>query len=252
MIVVGRVIFDGQHDDIGRNEARDVVHVPVRIVADAAFAEPDRPADAEPLTEDLLIPLARQTGVADLHAAQQPFFGRHQEAAAVDLDTAALEHDSFSVVRAPRFQTRPADDAGDRPADVRVLFPVRVLSPAAEPPVDERQCPVGAEHAGGRAVAQPRAIERDEMEPHPIAPHVVRRKNLLRALAYDLRVAEDFDGLDAGQSPRDFSVDPRNRFELARPVGLEVRPRNPRGAMRFPFGRHPPAGRVDGGGHQAR
>ena len=41
--------------DAGRDEARDVVDVAVRVVADAALAEPDRLADAEVVAEDALV-----------------------------------------------------------------------------------------------------------------------------------------------------------------------------------------------------
>ena len=57
VVVVGRIRFDSEHHRLLVHEARDVVHVPVRVVAHAAFAEPDRPVDAQPLGEDTLVVL---------------------------------------------------------------------------------------------------------------------------------------------------------------------------------------------------
>ena len=44
MVLVARDRPRREHDDVRRDEARDVVHVAVGVVADAALAEPDRPA----------------------------------------------------------------------------------------------------------------------------------------------------------------------------------------------------------------
>ena len=93
-----------------RDEARDVVDVPVRVVADAAFAEPDRLPRAEPLAKGLLVALARQPGISDLHVAQQPLLGDEQQAGAVGLDAAAFEHDRRAGVRARRLDARQRRD----------------------------------------------------------------------------------------------------------------------------------------------
>ena len=53
-----------------RDESGDVVDVAVGVVADASFAEPDRPVDAEPLREDLLVVHASRARVSHLDVAQ--------------------------------------------------------------------------------------------------------------------------------------------------------------------------------------
>ncbi len=42
VVRVGGIGLEGEDDGVRRDEARDVVHVPVRVVTDAPFAEPDR------------------------------------------------------------------------------------------------------------------------------------------------------------------------------------------------------------------
>ena len=99
VVLVGRIVFDGQDHRVRSHEPRDVVDVAVRVVADAAFAEPDRVADAEPLREDLLVVLRVESRVADLDVAEQPLLGDEQQPVAVDLDAAAFEHDPLAGVR---------------------------------------------------------------------------------------------------------------------------------------------------------
>ncbi len=53
-----------------------------------------------------------------------------------------------------------------------------------------------------------------------------------------LVVDQNVDLLDAREMADDLRIDPRNRLELARPVGAIVRPRDPRGLVRLPLGRH--------------
>ena len=74
-----------------------------------------------------------------------------------------------------------------------------------------------------------------------------------RASRDRLGVAEDLDRLVVGEHARDLGVDPRNRPELARPVRLVMRPRDPGRAVRLPLGGHPPAARCRSvGGHAPR
>src|SRR5690606_3495867 len=54
----------------------------------------------------------------------------------------------------------------------------------------------------------------------------------------------DLDPFMSVQPADDLRIDPRDRLELARPVGSLVRPGNPRGGVRLPF-RGPAAARVD-------
>ena len=46
VVLVQGVFFDSDHHRIRADEPRHVIDMAVRVVADAAFAEPDRLADA--------------------------------------------------------------------------------------------------------------------------------------------------------------------------------------------------------------
>jgi len=49
---------------------------------------------------------------------------------------------------------------------------------------------------------------------------------------------ENADDFAHGNFSRHFAINPRNDREFARPVTSVVRPAEPGGLMRFPFGRH--------------
>ena len=135
VIVVRGIVLDGEDDRIRRHEARHIIDVTVRVVADAPCAEPDRTRHAKPFRERALVLLARHAGVAHLHVAQQPFFGDEHQPIAVHFDAASFEHDA-------RLDTRQPRDASDRFADLRVALPVVVLRPRVERPVDEHDAAV--------------------------------------------------------------------------------------------------------------
>ena len=51
-------------------------------------------------------------------------------------------------------------------------------------------------------------------------------------------VDDEIDPLVARQVSDDLGIDPRDGLELARPVAFEMRPREPSGLVRLPFGGH--------------
>src|SRR5262249_43903218 len=59
---------------------------------------------------------------------------------------------------------------------------------------------------------------------------------------------EEVDALDLGQMADDFREGPRDRRKLAGPVGEFMRPGEPGGFVRFPFGGHAEAEGVRFGG----
>ena len=67
ILVVGRIFLVGEHDHARRREPRDVVDVSVRVVADAALAEPDRLANSERVAKDALVSLARESRISLLN-----------------------------------------------------------------------------------------------------------------------------------------------------------------------------------------
>ncbi len=104
--------------------------------------------------------------------------------------------------------------------------------------------------AGRRAVAKPGAIGRHEVQADAIRTDRVALENRAGVFVDRFGVAEDFDRFEVGDHACDLTIDPRNRRQLAGPVGFEMRPRDPGRAVRFPFGRHPPAWVMQYGRHQ--
>ena len=94
MVRVARVRLDGGDDRRGRDEAGNVVHVAVRVVAGDAATQPDHLIDAEIIVKGALQLLAAHAGIALLHLAQQAFFGGEQNSRAVHVDRSAFEHDA--------------------------------------------------------------------------------------------------------------------------------------------------------------
>src|SRR5262245_60654331 len=101
----------------------------VGIVADAAFAQPDRLADAECLAKYRLVTLARQAGIPCLDWREQTFLGHEQRALTVGVDRPALEHYRLAVIGSHRFDSLASGDACDRLTDACVSLEVRVLRP---------------------------------------------------------------------------------------------------------------------------
>ena len=144
-----------------RDEPRDVVDVAVRVVADAAFAQPDRARDAEPFGEDPLVVLACQSRVANLHVAEQPLLGDEHQAVAVDLDAAALEDDATR--RRPRARGSTRGSPVIRAMAAPTWRPRVQFSYFAQPlnaQLTSTTVPSSSNDAGRRRVAQPDAIGR--------------------------------------------------------------------------------------------
>src|SRR5262245_48656367 len=77
------------------------------------------------------------------------------------------------------------------------------------------------------------------MQAHAICTYRVCVERSACRFTHVLRVTKDLHRLVISQHACDFSVDPRDRPELARPVGLMVRPANPGGAVWLPLRGHP-------------
>jgi hypothetical protein len=75
MVVVARIVLDGDDDRAVIDESRDIVDMPVRVVTDAALAQPDRVANAQPVSKDLLVVTAPESNVSYLLVGEQPFLG---------------------------------------------------------------------------------------------------------------------------------------------------------------------------------
>ena len=235
MVLVRGVLFEREHHHARRHEACDVVHMPMRVVADAALAEPDRLADPQFLGEAALVVGAREAGVPHLHVAQQPLLGHEHRALAVGLDAAPLEHHASLAIVPRRLVQREPGVLGDERADSRVGSEVVVLRPRIEAPVHEAHTAIGDVHARRAGIAQPDAVARALMQVHTRLSDLVHAEAVPRLFLGRVVVHEDAHLLVLGECPRDLGVDPRDRRELARPVRLVVRPRDPGGVVTLPL-----------------
>src|SRR5271157_807273 len=93
VIWVARVGFVSRDDHVGRDEARDVVHVAVSVVASDAAAQPDDLADAEIVGKYLLELSTGRAGIARLDVAEQALLRGEERTSAVDVNAAALQYD---------------------------------------------------------------------------------------------------------------------------------------------------------------
>src|ERR1700691_982931 len=92
MVRVARIRLDGGYDGLRRNEAADVVHMAVRVVARHAASQPDHLIDAEKIVKGPLKLLTAHAGVALLHVAQQALLSSEQNSLAIRVDRSAFQH----------------------------------------------------------------------------------------------------------------------------------------------------------------
>ncbi len=97
VIHIFRIVLDHGDDRIWSDEAGEVVDVTVGIVAEDAFAEPDRVRCTEVVGEELFVVGAGHAWIALLDFAEQAFFRGEERAASVDVDGAAFEDDAGAV-----------------------------------------------------------------------------------------------------------------------------------------------------------
>ncbi len=91
--------LNGGDDGGRRNEARDVVDVPVGVVTGYPATEPDDLLDAEIVVKCLLELLAAYAGVALLYFAEQTLFGSQQDAFSIGVDGTAFEDEPALLAR---------------------------------------------------------------------------------------------------------------------------------------------------------
>ncbi len=91
------VVFTGDDDGLWIGEARQIVNVPVRVVAGDAVLQPDCLRRAQILTKDGFDIGASQFWIAGLDRAQQAFFGSQNGARAIHINAAAFENNAMAV-----------------------------------------------------------------------------------------------------------------------------------------------------------
>ena len=138
---------------------------------------------------------------------------------------------------APRAR-RPAC-RGNRPGDLRVERASCRTSPSALNPSRQQHdvAPSSWTPIGAESRSHTRSVGTTWSRTHR-AGRRARRAPTRGVTRRSFVVAQDLDRLVTGDDARDLGVDPRNRAELARPVGLVMRPADPGRAMRLPLGRH--------------
>ena len=140
--------LDRQHHRVATHEPRDVVNVPVRVVTDTAFAEPDCAPNPEPFREDAFVILPSKTWIANWTSLSS-HSSVTRSSPAVDLDTAAFEDDALSSVGADRLVASEAGEARHEAAHFDVALPVRILRPTVERPVQQHDVACGVDHTCG-------------------------------------------------------------------------------------------------------
>src|SRR6266550_3266434 len=246
VVAQGRVVgirwiaFLGDHHRSLVDEARDVVHVAVRVVARDPAAEPEDLPDAEVGAEEPLDRVAAHARVSRLHAREQAFLRREHGAPAVHVDRAALEDDRPrpSAVGHRRLPPATAEEPGQRVAHPRVPPVIAVLRPAVEAPADEPDVAVVAAHELRASVAHPRPVGRHTEELDPRATDAGAAQEVPGASLHAGVVDEDADALAGDEVTHDLGEDPRDGLELAWPIAPRVRPGEPRRGVRLPLGRH--------------
>ena len=207
----------------------------MRVVSHASLSEPDRPRNPEFEQKDILVVLARQPRIAHLDGGEEPLLGHEQCSLTIRVEAASLKDQSLPPVGPEWGAPRGIRRGGDELAHSRVAGIIVVLRPGVEAPVAPLE-PAVAQHARGRRVAQPNPVGQTVAQPVSGGVHAVRVETVPCALSSGLIVAKNFDALTAVQYADDLGVDPRNRVELAWPIGLMMRPGDPCGVVTLPLG----------------
>ena len=142
-------------DLAGRDEARDIVNVPVRLIGVDAVLDPQHLLTAKIVAKHLLDLFFRLVGVAPL--GEQAHLGRQHRALAVDVDRTALEHEALCAVAVH------ICDLADLARDLIVLVPGEIQpvdepAPGVELPVHRAKTAPVVHKERRPAVAHPRVV----------------------------------------------------------------------------------------------
>jgi len=121
---------------------------------------------------------------------------------------------------------------------------VFILRPAVETPLDGRDFAEGIADEQRAEIARPDAVGRLPVERDRGKIGTAHGENAAGGFLDIGVIHKDADPLNVRQFADDFAEHPRNRLEAAGPVFGIVRPGDPCGGMRLPFGGHAEAERV--------
>src|SRR5579864_3724206 len=127
-----------------------------------------------------------------------------------------------------------------------VMLPVGILGPGIEAPVGKRNALLipDKDWAG---VACPDSVGRPDVKLYTLGIDMTALQDFARCLFLARRGDDQVYIFRATEMPDDIGKDPGNGVEFSRPVRAIVRPRQPCGLMRLPFGRHAIAKRAGRG-----
>ena len=211
----------------------------VGIVPRDPLAEPQHMRHAELLAEDRFEVGAPEAGIPDLDLRiEQAFFRGQERSVSVEVDAPALEHHvsgAASGWKHPQLESRC--HPGGNPI---VLLPVGILGPRVEAKPRNRdfRARLGTSYENRAEVAGPPAVRREPEELDLRGGYADVREQPSRLALVHRRVDQDADDLAWDERAHDFAVHPRDRAKLAGPIAGVVRPADPRGVVRLPFGGH--------------
>src|SRR6185312_97396 len=204
--------------------------------------EPDGVMTPEIRGKCFFVSSARDTWIADLRVAQQPFLGDEDSSLSIHLQPTAFQHQSPTcVVRTHRRGHGQSGRVLDRVGNAAVTREVVVLGPGVETPRDHLDFAVRVPHERRPGIAQPHAIRRNEPQIDALHRNVVRVQHCHGRISNALVVTQDLDAFMHGEHPCNVRICPAYSLEFSRPVGLVVWPCYPGSVVALPFGRHAPA-----------
>ena len=169
---------------------------------------------------------------------EKAFFGGDQRAVAVDVDRAAFQNEFFYADH--RAEHRHFQNSRCFFRDSGVFSPIAVFCPGIEFETDDRHLPRLSVvfHENRTGIARPSAIGGKFEELHARRIHTHAFEHATRARFMLFRIHQDANCFAFGEMADNFTVDPVNRLDFTGPVGGIVRPADPGGLVRFPFGGH--------------
>ena len=231
-----RIIFHDRHNRGRIHETRKVIGVAVGVIAGDSIFQPKNICDAKVFAKNVGVIVFGESGIAFLNFAEQAFFGGEKRSTAVHVDAAAFEDYAAALVLwlpdAP-FQLLVGfgDDGG-------VFFVIWVLCPAVKEKIVVGDFAGFVSNADWAGITHPSAICGDAKEIHGVKICFRFFQHGSNARFGGAVFNEEKNALDARQVANDFREGPRNNRKFPGPVGYLVRPAEPGGFVRLPFGGH--------------
>src|SRR6185437_13419685 len=205
----------------------------MRIITRDAAAEPDDFLNAEVVGKKLLQVFARESWVALLHGAEQTFFCGQHQALAVHVNAATFEHNvvRLAIAHDSGSELLQLELIRDERGQLAVMIAVWILGPGIEAPIGGGDgillCVATDKYRTG--VARPSAIGGPHVKLYALEISAAAGKNIAGFLFRGGIADDDVHVFHPCEMTDDFGVDPRDGFELARPVSTVLRPGEPCG-----------------------